>query len=202
MDFSFSVFLTKQTDLYKISALTSVRAERFTSTKYHSEDFGQKKSVCTSLVTKYRFKDGTPTQWSLSYHTPDLSRMRKYMFLRRYGNGNSWGNKLVSRTRTQIKLNPQMTSAPGFEPGPPLHPHVNCILLLNTYLHSCLQHGVGGRAKRKASEWREKREKAIIVSILTLYSPVCKVQQTFYVPEISAIISYMHARDFYNSNTF
>ena len=145
----------------------------------------------------------------MAYPHSDPSAIILLIYLE-WGNICSWGDmETVTAGETNLcqerepKLNSTHTwLTPGFEPGLPLHPHVNCILLLNTYLHSCLQHEVGGRAKRKASEWREKREKAIIFSILTLYSPVCKVQQTFYVPATSAIISYMHARDFHNSNTF
>ena len=72
-------FLTKKIVVRTKNALTSVRAERFASTEYQGKHFGQKKLVCSSPVSKYRLREGTPTQWSFIYDTPDPSRMCLYV---------------------------------------------------------------------------------------------------------------------------
>ena len=75
-------------------------------------------------------REGTPTQWSFTYDTPDPSRMCIYVCEEMRKRDRLGKKTVVARTGTHItlnfthiKVNPRMTSTPGFAHGSPLHHH-------------------------------------------------------------------------------
>ena len=71
---------------------------------------------------------------------------------------------VVARTGTHIKVNPRMTSTPGFEHGPPLHhhcPYEKDILLFSR--PTTWRYSGGFKEKREAQGTQEKgKERKII----------------------------------------
>ena len=89
---------TKKIVVRAKNALTSVRAERFASTEYHGQHFGQKSSFVTVQFLNTDWERAHPHSGPSPMILP-IHLECAYMYVRRWGNGTGYGKKLLWQGR-------------------------------------------------------------------------------------------------------